>query len=33
MDNEYCPDNTNGKELIECAAQLLKEINEEVAKG
>ena len=25
--NEYEPDNTNGKELIEYAAQLLEEIN------
>ncbi len=27
MNEEYYPDNTNGKELIEYAAELLKEIN------
>lgn len=27
--NEYEPDNTNGKELIECAAELCREINKE----
>lgn len=26
--NEYVPDNTNGEELTEYAAQLLEEINE-----
>ncbi len=28
MNKEYFPNNTNGKELIEYAAELLKEINE-----
>ncbi len=28
MNKEYLPDNTNGKELVEYSAELLKEINE-----